>query len=145
MEDRGLAPNVLQPGMLGNGVFGTWLARLSDYSELTRLAVKAESPTTLVDDLYRRFLTRPPTPEEERAMVDLITPGFEEGLTRPAETYRTRIYVPETSEANRIAAETEARVAQGPPPTEALRPKWRERLEDVIWALVNSPEMQFIP
>ena len=36
--------NVLQPGMLANGVFGVWITRLSPYSDLTRLAVEAASP-----------------------------------------------------------------------------------------------------
>jgi hypothetical protein len=29
----------------------------------------------------------------------------------------------------------------GDPPTEKLSVPWRERFEDLVWALVNSPEM----
>ncbi|SVA90712.1 uncharacterized protein METZ01_LOCUS143566, partial [marine metagenome] len=34
---------------------------------------------------------------------------------------------------------------EGDPPTRRLLAEWRERMEDVIFALVNSPEFIFIP
>jgi hypothetical protein len=48
-------------------------------------------------------------------------------------------------EANKLAVEIENMAIKGPPPTDLLTPGWRERLEDAIWSLINSPEMQFIP
>lgn len=42
-----------------------------------------------------------------------------------------------------MAAEERAR--QGDEPTPRLQPHWRERMEDVLWALVNSPEFVFVP
>jgi hypothetical protein len=34
---------------------------------------------------------------------------------------------------------------EGDPPTTRLEADWRERMEDMVWALVNSPEFVFIP
>ena len=48
-----------------------------------------------------------------------------------------------TEEANQIKIELEAAARRGDPPTASLRAEWRERLEDVLWALLNSPEMIF--
>jgi len=50
-----------------------------------------------------------------------------------------------SEEANRIKVELEKRVLSGDPPTNRLRSAWRERLEDVVYALVNSPEFIFVP
>jgi len=36
-------------------------------------------------------------------------------------------------------------VLRGDPPTPRLQADWRERLEDMIWTLVNSPEIVFVP
>ena len=48
-------------------------------------------------------------------------------------------------EASRIQLDMEKAARAGDPPTERLRPGFRERMEDVLWALVNSPEFVFIP
>jgi hypothetical protein len=39
----------------------------------------------------------------------------------------------------------EREVQAGDPPTPRLAADWRERMEDVVWALFNSPEFVFIP
>ena len=36
-------------------------------------------------------------------------------------------------------------VEQGDPPTRRLQPAWREQMEDMIWAVMNSPEFVFVP
>ena len=54
ITEREADATVLQPGMLANGVFGTWITRLSPYSDLTMLAIEASSPSQLADDLYLR-------------------------------------------------------------------------------------------
>jgi hypothetical protein len=33
----------------------------------------------------------------------------------------------------------------GDPPTALLAADWRERMEDMVYALVNSPEFVFVP
>ena len=50
-----------------------------------------------------------------------------------------------SEEANRIKIELEKRAREGDPPTVALQANWRERMEDMLWALMNSPEFIFIP
>lgn len=49
------------------------------------------------------------------------------------------------TEANELMRDIELQVAAGPEPTRRLASDWRERAEDAIWALVNSPEFQFVP
>jgi hypothetical protein len=44
------------------------------------------------------------------------------------------------SEANSLRLEEEAAARRGDPPTTRLDPAWRERFEDVLWALLNAPE-----
>ena len=48
-------------------------------------------------------------------------------------------------EATKIKLEMERAARAGDPPTERLKAEWRERMEDVVWALVNSPEFVFLP
>ena len=48
-------------------------------------------------------------------------------------------------EANVYAAETERQVELGPIATDFLQATWRTRMEDVVWAIINAPEMQYIP
>jgi hypothetical protein len=48
------------------------------------------------------------------------------------------------SEANTLRLQEEAVVRQGDPPTARLDSDWRNRFEDVIWALLNAPEWSHI-
>ena len=48
-------------------------------------------------------------------------------------------------QASEIMLQLERDADRGDPPTERLEADWRERMEDVVWALVNSPEYVFIP
>lgn len=155
VSERFNESNLLQPGMLGNGVMGIWVTRLSDYSELTRLAVQAKSPEALVENLFLRYLTREPSAEELAGFLKLIAPGFEQRVLGKADGYQTKQYVPDVRElswtnhlsvgASKIAADIETKAYKGPPATQMLESKWRERMEDAVWALVNSPELPFVP
>jgi hypothetical protein len=41
--------------------------------------------------------------------------------------------------------EIEKVVMAGDPPTKRLDPEWRMRVEDLLWAMTNSPEYVFVP
>jgi hypothetical protein len=41
--------------------------------------------------------------------------------------------------------EEERRLRMGDEPTRRLTPEFRERFEDTLWAMVNSPEFVMLP
>ena len=155
LTDRESEANVLQPGLLANGVLGTWVTRLSPYSDLTRIAVEATSPAQLVDEIYLRFLGREPLPAERDSVRTLLAEGFGSRLVKSPGEYQKEVFVPAvrevswsnhlSPEANVFAKEIERKAQLGPPVSEMLEPEWRKRMEDVVWAIVNSPEIQFTP
>lgn len=147
-------PNLIQPGVLANATFGTWLTRLSDRSELTELALQDQDLDALIDALYLRLLTRQPSETERTQFRKLLEPGYADRLVTGIDAFaplppkRFR-YVSWSnhlnSEANVIKVEMEAYARQGDPPTRMLTDAWRQRAEDAIWSLLNSPEMIMVP
>ncbi|MEZ6123386.1 MAG: DUF1553 domain-containing protein [Planctomycetaceae bacterium] len=148
------APNLIQPAVLANGTLGLWLTRLSDESRLTSALTEEQSLDGVIDDLFLRFLTRSPTDAERRQFTELLQEGFADRVVpksdigTPWEAPRFR-YVSWSNhlntEANVIKVQMQELVRQGPPPTRYLKDSWRERAEDAIWTLLNSPEMVMIP
>ncbi len=148
-------PNVIQPGMLANSLMGIWVTRLSDYSDLTGLAIEAEDPAALIDDLFLRYLTRLPEAEEKAAFIELLQPGFDTRLATAQPDFQKLDYIPEVREvswtnhlsvaANEFSTAIETRAYKGPSATQWISADWRERMEDAVWVLVNSPEMGFVP
>ncbi len=154
ISERDTEPTVLQPAILANGLVARRVACLSDDSALTELALKNQSLDRLLDQVYSRVLTRPPTDDERRLFVEFLEPGFNSRRVQPVPPLvkRPRLRRNMVSwsnhldpEASVIKIELEAAVRRGDPPTARLTADWRERMEDMIWTLINSPEFVFLP
>ena len=152
-SERDTNPNVLQPAILQNGAVGVWLTRISDDHEVTRLALDAKSVEVLVDELFLKLLTRKPTTEERAAYTEYLQYGFDTRHRTPAaKPAGPRVPVPYVSwsnhlhpDANTLKIRQEEAARRGDPPTDRLEPDWRSRLEDVLWAVLNSSEFVFTP
>lgn len=152
--DRETDPNVLQPGVLANGMMSTWICRVSSDTALADLAIRAESPEPLVDSIFLRFLTRLPNSTERTQCVQALAPGFNTRLmlvsasslsAAPPRLPRVAWSNHLVSEANQIKLEMEHRARAGDPPDPRLDPAWREALEDVVWGIINGPEFVWVP
>lgn len=149
---REVDPNVLQPAILANGVMGTWLTRLSDDHGMTRMVMEDQTVEELVDRLFLRLLTREPSALEKERYVNFLREGYANRVIPEAERVVAKPdgpRVPEKfvswsnhldGEANTIAQEKEEAARRGNPPTNALTTDWRLRMEDVLWAMLNSSE-----
>jgi hypothetical protein len=152
---RDTSSNLLQPAILANGPVGVWLTRLSDDHGVTELALEDQPLESLVDRLFLRVLTRRPTVEERAAVVAYLEPGYdarravpptESAVGSPRKPPRYVSWSNHlTEEANAIKVVREAEARRGDPPTARLDPAWRQRLEDVLWSLINDPEFLFMP
>jgi len=145
---RETGANVLQPALLANGTMMTWLTRLSDDHGLTAVALEAATPEDLVNRVFHRFFTRPPSPAEQQVYVEALRPGFEARILAreaapPAPAPRRKFVAWSNhmrSEANSLRLVEEAAARRGEAPTARLDADWRRRFEDVVWALLNAPE-----
>jgi len=152
ISDREAFPTVQQPAMLANGTVSRRITGLSDGSSFTKISLEAKSPEKLVDQIFMRILTRKPDSGERQSFVDLLKPGFGQRIvkTMVKTTQARKVHSVSWSnhlskEANEIKLEIEKAARAGDPPTANLNADWRVRMEDVVWALVNSPEFVFIP
>lgn len=152
MTDRESAANPLQPAILSNGTMGTWITRLSDDHGVTRLALESATPDAFVESLFERILTRRPTAAEKTRYAAHLTIGFADRrlspVARPVVFPRKPAYYVSWSNhlndmATTVRMQQEAAARRGDPATEHLSPEWRRRAEDVLWALVNSPEFLY--
>jgi hypothetical protein len=152
---RELSPNVLQPAILSNGTMGVWLTRLSDDHAVTALALRDATLDEFLDALFLRLLTRLPTAKERKAYTAYLQPGYGDRVRPlPARMGQRRPRQPEpyvtwtnhlAPEATLVRQRQEAAARKGDPPSERLNADWRGRLEDVLWALLNSSEFVFTP
>lgn len=153
---REQAPNVLQPAILSNGTMGIWLTRLSDDHGITTLALQHQPLEQLIEKLYLRLLTRRPTAEELELYRGHLASGYDHrktALPGPkviSTQERKRPYYVSWSnhldpDATIVRQQQEVDARRGDPPTQKLSEDWRTRLEDVVWALLNSPEFAFSP
>ncbi len=156
---RETSPNALQPAILSNGTMSIWLTRLSDDHGLTQLALEDQSAEQLLDKLFLRLLTRHPTDAERTRYLEHLKPGFDTRLVKQDEAERNRAktsaarrpakYVSWSNHLDPVATlvrqEQEVAARRGDPPTTQLTPEWRERMENVLWALLNAPEWVYSP
>ena len=148
-------PSPMQTLALANGATGTRATRLSDDSYFTKLSLEDRPLEEMVDDTFWRVLTRAPSESEKTMVVDYLEPYFAGRVLPPVEKAsdgaekKTDARVSWANhfdpESNLIRMQEEVRVQMGDPPTDRLKPDYRERFEDVLWALVNSPEFSVIP
>jgi hypothetical protein len=146
-------PTVLQPAILANGAFAKRMWEFSEDSAFVALALKAETPADFLQQVYLRVLSRPPTPAERDALLPVLAEGFSDRATGlppgPRPTWPARDGVSWSNHlqprSNEIRLARQKEVERGDPPTQRLTEAWRQRAEDVVWALINSPEFVWIP
>lgn len=147
-----VAASVLQPAELSNGVLGERFVRLSDDSGFTALALEDQPLEKLIERVYLRVYTRRPTADEQSMFAELLREGYESRCTGeppapPRSLPRNKVgwtnqFDPE---ASRIQLELEEAVKQGDPASPRLVADWRERMEDMLWTLMCSPEFVHLP
>ena len=146
---------VLQPAILSNGVLGQRFSCLSDESRFTELALKKQSISELVDAVFLTILTRPPSAEERAMFIDLLEPGYDQRLTPEANAIPKSYFHPKSTgvswsnhlspDASLAQIELARIVKAGEKPTSRLNAEWRDRMEDMLWTLLNTPEFLFVP
>jgi hypothetical protein len=116
------------------------------------MCLEATTPEQLVEWLFLSVLSRPPNKRELTAFTDLIEPGFD--MRRTGKLRATPLplsdFQPDwkkhlQAEQTQLMMEAQKRVARGEAPTERLTDDFRERVEDSLWALINSPEFFYLP
>lgn len=147
------APSPMQSLILANGNLGTRIVRLSDSSYFTQAALESISIDQLVTDAFIRILSRPPTAVESRTFAELLKPHFNDRKNAGVQAIKAGPRIDSrvswsnhlSSEATLIRLEEEKTLRMGEQPTQRLKPAFRERFEDTLWALINSPEFVTVP
>ena len=151
---RETAPNALQPAIMANGVAVKRASQFSDNSGFTAIALRQQPVESFIDELFLRILSRRPTDQEREQSLAVVGRGYDSRLLPPD---RVVVHEPEqrpvgvswsnhvTPEANQAKAELARIAAQGDPPSGRLAVDWRQRAEDLVWTLFNTPEFIFTP
>jgi hypothetical protein len=151
---RDETPTPLQPLVLANGVVGNRITRLSDDSAITALCLNDRPLPDLVRAVYRQVLSRDPCDMELDMFVELLGGGYDGRRKAGAENQTVRQLAKASAvswsnhlspEATRLKLEQERAARAGDPPTARIERDWRERMEDMLWVLMNSPEFVFVP
>jgi Protein of unknown function (DUF1553)/Protein of unknown function (DUF1549) len=144
----------LQPAQLANGlVVEGRIARLSDDSAITELCLKDQPAEDLIRAVVLRVFSRPATDAEVARLVaylgetysDRVVPGAAPLPPMRPSARRVSWSNHLHPEATTIQEEEQRVVRRGDPPTSRLNSAFRERMEDIVWAFVNSPEFVFLP
>jgi hypothetical protein len=141
----------LSPLVLANGVAVNRAIDLADHGALVELCLVNQPIEQLVEQLLLRLLCREPTPPERQRYVDLLSEGYEDRKTGLPAAVRQVDRSPLAwsnnldAEANRIGEQRQRGAIDGDVPTRRLNDDWRARVEDMVWAVINSPEFVFVP
>lgn len=154
ITDRETDPDVLQPAIVANGVVVKKASQFSESSDFTRLALEDRPLDGFIDELFLAILGRRPSDAERSLAVDLLRAGYDTRKVRvdpatipPPEPRPTGVSWPNhlTEDADRVKRELAVIAQRGDPPTPRLAADWRERAEDLVWTLFNTPEFVFVP
>ncbi len=144
--------NVLQPATIANSTISNRLTRLSDEHAFTALAMEEQPVAQLVERMFLRVLSRPPTHEESAKFSAILEPDFVKRRTGAPPAPPRAPFSKGVSWANHLnpdastaVLDVERVVKAGPVPSPQLASDWRERMEDALWALLLSPEFTYIP
>ena len=154
-SERETAPNVRQSAIIANGLIGRWVTTLTEDHALTKLALRPEMTLDeFIDSVFLRTLSRLPSASERILYAELLSEGFDSRIIPEAKRQQPKKWDQLghvawsnhlSAEANSIKIEMEKRAAIGDFPTVALKQTWRENVEDMLWAMLNSPEFIFVP
>ncbi len=153
VSTRDDAASPMQTLILANGILGTRIVRLSDDSAFTELSLRNMPLEKLLEETYLRVLSRPPLPEESRMFTEVLRPYYAGRIVKGAVAATSMMKTDNrvswsnhlSSEATVIRMEEERRLRMGDAPTNRLTPEFRERFEDALWAMLNSPEFVMVP
>ena len=150
--------NVLQPAILHNGILAQQITTLTVDSNFTQIALQSETVNELLDSTFQHILGRTPSIAERDLIATLVADGFESRVVDLTSTEREEMVYPDpaprnliswsnhnSKDANSVKLELRKYVKAGPKPTPELNPQWRTQMEDLVWALYNSPEFVFSP
>ncbi len=141
-----------QPLLLFNGLMAQRIVRLSDRSAITELSLEDIPASQFVERLFLCVLGRLPSDLERQALVDHLGPSYTQRRTgkpirshEPLTTFQPDWRKHLEAEQTHLMLAAQRRVARGEPPTDRLTEDFRERAEDILWALMNSPEFVVVP
>jgi len=150
-ERPNAAINMRQQAVVANSTLMTWLTRITDEMPHAWGAFEADATVIgVVERVYAHVLGRGPSPTERDEAEALLGSGFDSRLTekppnapRSSTRYLSWYNHLHPSATPRAMAE-QASVLAGPEPSARLEAAWRERLEDLLWSLLNSPEFYVV-
>jgi mono/diheme cytochrome c family protein len=161
--DRETQANALQPGMMSNSLATQHFIRAVGGGALSALAREAKTPEDLVRRLYQRYLSRMPSTHELEFFSEVLSEGFEQRILASVSYDKPSVQesfaIPESTgsfpkvtwsnhlrpEANQIAMELERLARRGPAVDPWIEKQWRERLEDMVWCMINTDEFIWLP
>ena len=147
------AASPMQTLILANGILGTRIVRLSDDSAFTALCLRDMPLEKLIEETSLRVLSRPLLAEESRMFATLLRPYYNGRIVKNAALTGSMMKTDNrvswsnhlSSEATLIRMEEERKLRMGDAPTNRLTAEFRERFEDTLWAMINSPEFVMVP